>query len=395
MEFLFAFFYAFFPISLPLSSISLCLIIILALKNYKEYNNNEVRKLDFISLNLCALYALVIIGIIYSNSDWKWISLHLEKYSKFLIAVILIIFLKNNEKLQSISLKAFIASMIFILASTWINIWYVLPWSKTKEIGWGKSHHVFGDYITQNLMMAFFVSIGLYYSYISKKIEEKTLWIIITALSIISITHLSEGRTGLLALSASLLSTIIILTKRKWIVATLLLTIISAGFVFNTSTIIKNRFNQAIEEAQRHNEDKISSIGHRLYNYKTTIELIKEKPIWGHGTGGFHTEICKFLTPQEECDSYNWHPHNQFLLFGSDYGFIGIILYSTFIFSLYLTAYKSSELKLKILLGSFASILLIDSFFNSPLFSGRESHFFMYITALLVSMDHYKKFNLK
>jgi hypothetical protein len=57
------------------------------------------------------------------------------------------------------------------------------------------------------------------------------------------------------------------------------------------------------------------------------------------------------------------------------------------ILSLYRTALKSQRLDAKVLLFALASILLVDSLINSPLWSSRESQFFAYLIGLLVSMS--------
>jgi O-antigen ligase len=116
--------------------------------------------------------------------------------------------------------------------------------------------------------------------------------------------------------------------------------------------------------------------------------MMAESPIMGHGTGAYHTEICRFLDKPEWCEIFRWHPHNQFLLFGANHGLIGVLLYVALLASLYRVAMRSDHAQGKVLLVSLTSILLVDSMINSPLFSSRESHFFLFMMALLVAMNH-------
>lgn len=175
--------------------------------------------------------------------------------------------------------------------------------------------------------------------------------------------------------------------RGKVLLGFLLGIVLVLGFAFGTSSMLQNRFSMAVAEAQRHDVDNMSSIGHRLYNYKITPKLIAEKPFFGHGTGAYHTEICRFVEQQDGCQTFSWHPHNQFLFFGADHGLLGVALYILLILSLYRTALKSPNLDAKVLLCALASILLVDSLFNSPLFSSRESQFFAFMIGLLVSMS--------
>ncbi|MGB4346533.1 MAG: O-antigen ligase family protein, partial [Burkholderiaceae bacterium] len=269
---------------------------------------------------------------------------------------------------------------------TWANIWILLPWSNSQDPGWGKSHHVFGDYITQNVMMSFFVIISIQKSINKKNISDKICWAIISILAGISITHLSQGRSGLILLITGLISYAVISVRGKKLWVALAGIIIISIIAIGSSSIIQNRLITAYEEAQRNETDHTSSIGHRLYNYKLTPPLILEKPILGHGTGSYHIEVCKLIENKDLCPMFSWHPHNQFLFFGVDHGIIGIILYIFLIFSLYYIAFKSINYNAKILLFPLTTILVVDSLFNSPLFSSRESQFFIYMIALLVSM---------
>ncbi len=378
--------YLLFPTITNLSNIPLILIIILGIFTIGFKNIFEEIKTNPVALAFFMLYVIIIIGCIFTPSKWEWISLQLSKYAKFLYAIFIISILRKNNYLQKIAFNSFILAMLCILVSTWLNVWFTLPWSTTQNPGWGKSHHVFGDYITQNVMMAFFVIVSIQKSVSAEYLKNKIFWSFVAILAGVSITHLSEGRSGLLLLIIGLISYAIVITRGKKLLSALTIIIIILIIAISSSSVIRNRLTTAYEEAQRNDIDHISSIGHRLYNYKLTPILILEKPIFGHGTGAYHTEICKLIENKDLCPIFSWHPHNQFLFFGVDHGIIGIIFYIFLIASLYYTAKKSIDSNVRFLLFSLTAILVVDSLINSPLYSSRESHFFIYMIALLVSM---------
>lgn len=384
---LFAALFFFFPTILPLAHIALLLIVFTALMLFRKIDCWTVIKNTPVVWALGALYAVVLMGVINTPASWDWASLHLGKYAKLLYAVVLIFVLMGRIKLQKVAFNAFVCAMLFILLSTWLNVWFLLPWSVTQATGWGKTHHVFGDYITQNVMMAFFVVISTNNFFISKKIIQKVFWGVISLLAVVSISHLSQGRTGLVLLSVGLLAYVLSASRGIKLLYSLLGMLMVLGLAIGSSSMIQDRFSLAAQEVQRHDVDNMSSIGHRLYNYKITPKLIAEKPIFGHGTGAYHTEICRFIEKPEWCPIFSWHPHNQFLFIGADHGFLGISLYVLLILSLYHAALKSDNTETKFLLFSITSILLVDSLFNSPLFSSRESQFFICMISLLVCMS--------
>ncbi len=384
---LFASLFFLFPTVLPLSNLALFLLIVTWVFTIKDNAYKTVFLNTPVLWLLSALYLMVLIGTAWSPGNWEWISLHLAKYAKLLYAVVLVLLLTGRGNLQRAALNAFIAAMLFILLSTWLNVWFVLPWSITQETGWGKTHHVVGDYITQNIMMAFFAVLAVQRTMQPALPKQRAFWGITATLAIVSISHLSQGRTGLVVLLAGLLSYAAVVARGKRLVAAVAGVSLVLGLAFASSNILQNRFNEAVAEAQQRDVDQGTSIGHRLYNYKTTWNLISERPIFGHGTGAFHTEICRFIDASKDCPYYAWHPHNQFLFFGADHGIVGMILYVMLILGLYHTAAKSVSKEGQILLCALASILLVDSLFNSPLFSSRESQFFAYMIGLLVSMN--------
>ena len=64
-----------------------------------------------------------------------------------------------------------------------------------------------------------------------------------------------------------------------------------------------------------------------------------------------------------------------------------MLLYAALIASLFCMALRSSHSVARIWLACLTAILLVDSMFNSPMFSSYESHFFLYMLALLVAMN--------
>jgi len=387
LAFLFGALFLLFPIAAALSNVVLLLILITWLVTLKGQGYGDIFKSTPVLWFLSALYFVVLLGVTFTSSEWKWTSLHLSKYARFFYAIVIIFLLTRREHIQKYAFNGFVMAMMITLSSTWLNIWFVLPWSESKVIGWGQSHHVFGDYITQNVMMAFFTVIATHKSFQSPNTSLRVFWGITALLAAISITHLSEGRTGYILLVAGLISYALTMAKGKWLIASLTGIVLAATVALSPSSILKSRFTQAFEEARNHEVDNMSSIGHRLYNYKITPQLIAEKPLFGHGTGAYHTEICRFVGKPDWCPIFSWHPHNQFLFLGADHGLIGIGLYVLLILSLYRTALKSQRLDAKVLLSALATILLIDSLINTPFWSSRESQFFAYLIGLLVSMS--------
>lgn len=336
---------------------------------------------------MAGLFGLVVLGLLYTPAPWSWASLNLAKYAKLAYALVILLLLLQVPQWQRWALRAYVVAMLFVLVSTWLNVWFVLPWSYSKEPGWGLSHHVLYDYIIQNVMMSLFVVYALSQVQWRAWSGRSSAWLLVTVLGTVSISHLSQGRTGLLLLVAGMLAWGAYSGGGRRLLMGLPLALLAGVLLVMSSSLLKSRFEQAWQEFGNRHADPLSSIGHRSYNQEKTLQLIAEQPVWGHGTGAYHTEICRFVDKPEWCQIFNWHPHNQFLMFGADHGLIGMLMYAGLILSLLVTAWRSPHAKPRIWLGSLGAILLVDSMINTPLFSSSQSHFYVYMMTLLVAIN--------
>jgi O-antigen ligase len=174
--------------------------------------------------------------------------------------------------------------------------------------------------------------------------------------------------------------------KGKVAVVAVLAGLLGLAGLLATSDTMRARFDKAVAEAQQRETDNTSSIGHRLYNYKTAPKLVAQKPLLGWGTGAYHTQICHVLDKPEQCPTFSWHPHNQYLFFAAEHGMVGLGLYLALLASMAWVAFRSTDPQARTLLLGLTALLAVNSLFNSPLWSARESHFFTLMGALLASM---------
>ena len=382
-----------FPVMMAVANVAMALVLVLWLfagafpDRWKEIRHNPV------AVAALALYGVIAFGALYSPAPSSDILLHLEKYAKLLIAVVLMSLLVQPEWPRR-CMQAFVWAMGFILASTWLSVWWEVPWSNTHTRGFGVSHHVFGDYITQNVMMAFFALLALLRAWHAPRWSGRTAWGAVALLASVSITHLSDGRTGYLLLAVVVV--VFALTALKGRVAWLTLILATALMLLAlfSSGHMRDRFTLAVEEAQRVDQDRFTSIGNRVYLYKTVPALIAQKPLLGHGTGAYHGEICRMASTEQGCHIWvKWHPHNQFLFFAADHGALGLMAYLALLGSLLWRAGRTTDPQTRVLLIGLTGLLVADSMVNSPLWSGRESHFFVYMMALLACKANFEDQN--
>lgn len=161
-------------------------------------------------------------------------------------------------------------------------------------------------------------------------------------------------------------------TKNKYLV-------IGIGVAFLSMLLFSGNFQKRTAllfyEAQDYSSRKeyyYTSIGERLHLLEKGWGFIQQKPIIGWGTGSFASLWAKHKLPYmnqiADIKSNIANPHNQFLLFGVELGFVGLFALAVWLFSLLhpLTQSKNIQKKADSDLGNYplihVSIALIGAF---------------------------------
>lgn len=384
--------FLFFPVAMALGNASMILAFLLGIFALWA-GRKTVGDLFLNPVVVCSLglYLLLVLGSLYTNAPSADMWLHWKKYSKLLFVPVFV-FLLRDPIWQRRCMTAFMLSMGFILVSVYLNIFFQLPWSKTQNLGWGRDYTVIGDYITQNIMMAFFVILLLEYYLNAKQIFLRIFWGVAALMGIVAISQLSLGRTGYLVLFMALLFYGILWIRRiRYMVLLLAIVAMFAGLLWS-SEAFQNRWSLFLAEASNYQSMEITSIGGRINFWINTWEIIMQKPFIGWGTGSYHTQWCEHIQNSAWCGFGGWHPHNQYLFFWVEHGILGFLLFLVLVASVSWMAivYRAhaSTFRLSV---CFSVIFGVNSLINAALWSSRESHFFIMILCLLCAMILHEK----
>lgn len=373
--------FLFFPVVFALGNVLIALALVLSLLagNYRA-RWETIKGVPVVWWAL-GLYAMVLLGVTYSPAPSADVQLHLSKYSKLLWIPVLLSLLPEAQWRRR-CLWAFMAAMGFIMLSAFANVFWQLPWSRTQEIGWGKDHTVIGDYITQNIMMTFFVVAAMDLGRRTQSLWQRYAWWIAALMGAVVVTQLSQGRTGYVLLILSVGTYIFwsLQGRRRWLTLLSLSAVLVVALA--SSQTVRQRIDLAITEAAASDTMEITSIGGRVNFWKHTWTLVTEKPLQGWGTGSYHSVWCEYVTQPGWCQFGSWHPHNQYLFFWMENGLLGVVLF-VLLATATIWAARKAPVKDRAILWAFAAILAGNSLINSPLFSGRESHFFVLMLILL------------
>ncbi|MCU0762435.1 MAG: O-antigen ligase family protein [Hydrogenophaga sp.] len=331
------------------------------------------------------LAAAMLVAMLWSPAGWEQYADYLRKYLKLLLLPVFI-FLLVDPAVRKRCWQAFAAAMLFTLASTWLNVWFDLPWSSTRNQGFGVDHTVFKDHISQGIMMAMFTCAALFWAAKANQPVWRMVWGLIAALAAGSILFLSVGRTGYLSLVLSVLVfALAALASRPRLLAGLLVSgLIVLSGVFTFSSQFQQRTLQAWQEARTSSPSHVTSVGARVQVWHFAVEQIQQRPWLGAGTGSYPVLAAQHFDSPDMCATICPHPHNQFLFFLFELGLMGLAVFAWLILSIVRQAWRQPMVHRALMLA-FVAVMLVSNMTHSSFWLSTESHFFILFVALLMA----------
>jgi O-antigen ligase len=335
------------------------------------------------------LFVVICLGATYSSGSQSDILFLLKKYSKLLF-ILPAISLLQDEKWQQRALMAFSASMVLVLFLSLASVIWPLPFVLGTANGPGSSHHVFKDYIAQNLLMSFFAFFLAVKAQFANDLKSRIVLFSLAALAVVDVLFFVAGRTGYVSLALNAIVFIFFLSTIKKKIIGIILIFIVAVITLQLSTNFNNRVSSAVTEFKAQEKKELTSIGMRVEFFKKSIQLYQEKPFFGFGTGSYAYEFCRVADSAEWCDAGRFHPHNQFLAFLVQLGAIGLLAYLAFIAAAIKSATNQTRLPQICSVGLVAT-LIADSITHAPLFLVTEAQFFILLFSVFLTKSENTK----
>jgi O-antigen ligase len=332
-----------------------------------------------------ALMALLCLGTLWTIGPLDEAGWQISKYSKLLF-VPLVLVLAIDRNTRNAVLWAVLIALVLTAALSFVNALHPLPaWLSraTREGVLEGNNYIFKHHIIQNVFLSFGVLLCAVLAMASPTAMRRNLFVVFAILCASSILFMAQGRTGYLTLIAVIAllmgGWIYHHPKTRWVVA------IAAAVMFAAATFspaLQQRVTQTIQDYEAHKTQGASNaVGHRLVFWKTSIQIMRENPWFGAGTGAYRQEFLKRVSDPAFVAFGAYNPHNQFLYFGTQLGLTGVAAYIV----LLLTLWKSTDRlpnHRKILAQGVVLILTVYSIFDSPLFI-TEGHFFVILIGSL------------
>lgn len=157
-------------------------------------------------------------------------------------------------------------------------------------------------------------------------------------LLICNVVYITPGRSGYLALIALGLTTAFAYAyiNKKIVVPLIILMLIP--MLLLSSPTVRQRISQGVSETEHYKtKAEATSMGLRMALWSNTIELIRERPVLGYGSGSFEKAYSAKIAMDPAWEKTITHdPHNQFLKITAEQGIIGLIVFFAMIMSAFL-----------------------------------------------------------
>ena len=238
----------------------------------------------------------------------------------------------------------------------------------------------FITYTAHNILLAFSCMICLFLL-IEKNSKYKLILMSCVLIYFFNIFY-ESGRAGqlIVVLLLSSYSVFYFRKKMKYSISIILFLIISIFSLYQFSWTFKHRVNHTINEVVNEvNPNKIAqpkahSKFARFLLVKEALNFIKEKPVFGHGTGSFAKTFSKKINLKLPSGDVHT-PHNTYLYVWCETGIIGLMILLSIFYLQIKSLSKLSHRFHRILLPTGLMTIM---FFDSYLFSFIITVFYIY-----------------
>ncbi|THB77672.1 MAG: O-antigen ligase family protein [Desulfobulbaceae bacterium] len=324
------------------------------------------------------LFILLAVAISYSPDNLEKGLYVLKKYRELILLPIVVALLSSSKKYSKYAEQAFILGCVVLMCISYGMKAGIIP--SAGKFGYSVVYH-----ITHSLFMAILSFWMLHKSFASK--QYRLLWIVLFLAAVINMFYIAPGRTGMFVFSV--LMALFILQKfklRNCIVAAIIVIGLFTA-IYQSSDNFSRRTEAALSEIKNYQRgSSITSIGMRFDWWLTSIELIKKKPLTGHGTGSYEM-VHKEQTKSTRIKQTN-NPHNEYLFITVQTGLVGITLLLGLFACQFFRSMTLEDSERHILQGVIVA-MMSGCLMNSFLLDSQPGHFFMFMSGALLASAHH------
>ena len=278
-----------------------------------------------VALAVLAFLALLCLGLLWSEDRAEGLDV-VRKHWK--IAMLPVLLTAIRFEYRSWYLYAFLASMTVAMGITFLVRFGLVQYADVSPTHLTpKTFHVI-----YNPLLAFAIYLTLHEAIWGAAHRKPALRYVLLPLAGLMIVNMfiTEGRTGqavFLVLMALLLLQVFADNRIRAILAILLLlpAICITGYL--SSPTFHQRVDTARQEIASFHKNPDTSVGMRLLFFRNSLEIIRQHPWLGAGTGDFQAAYAEINRERSPASIATDNPHNQYVLVAAMLGLPGIFVF--------------------------------------------------------------------
>jgi len=337
-----------------------------------------------VAIAAVALFALYLAGTFYTIGSDSEVLNTVSKGARLLL-IPAVIPLMRDARWRRRGIVAFQTSMVATLALSyliWSGLLPVTAWLKGTQ----SDPVAFKAHITHNVFMAFAAFLFALAAVDAKTRRARVVLGVLCAAAVANVLVMVPGRTGHIVLVV--LFTYFLyrqLGAKGFAVAGVALGALAVVVFLSPDTMLHKRITLADDELQQWRTgappDLRNSIGQRLEILRNTLEVIRDNPVFGVGTGGFGEAYAALANRTGDVPTKN--PHNEFLMIIAQFGVAGLVVLVCVFATQWWAAARLPLRFDQTAARALVITMVVASILSSTLIDHAEGIFFVYMSALL------------
>jgi O-antigen ligase len=337
-----------------------------------------------VALAAIALFALYLAGTLYSVGSDLDVLMTVSKGARLLL-IPMVIPLMRDVQWRRRGLAAFQGSMIVTLVISYL-IWFGLMPPTVLLKGTQQDPVAFKAHITHNVFMAFTAFLLALAAVDAGTRRARILLGLLCSAAVVNVLVMVPGRTGHIVFVVLFAYFLYRQLGAKGIaIAGVALGALAVVVFLSPDTMLHKRIMLADDELQQWRAggpiDLKNSIGQRLEMLRNTIEVIRDNPILGVGTGGFGKAYADLAN--RTGDTLTKNPHNEFLMIVAQFGLLGLVVLVCVFGTQWWAAARLPDRFDQTAARALVITMVVASILSSTLVDHAEGIFFVYMSALL------------
>jgi O-antigen ligase len=270
-----------------------------------------------------AIVVYAVIGSLWAEVAWPARFSGIAPMAKLLVIPLLFIHFRRTGASDFV-FKAFFGSACVLLALSWLlALMPSLPW-RASEYGVPVK-----DYISQSGVFTLCVIVLLDRAFTVWKVAPRTAIIYagVSLLFFANIVLVATSRTTLVVLAVLLVMLGVKHHHRLalgWFLAGLA---VVAAISWAASPYLRSRVTNVTEELRNFRANEVdTSSGARVEFWKQSIEIVRQAPLLGHGTGSTRAVMSRNSGADPQARGAPSNPHNQIFAMAIPLGLVGVAL---------------------------------------------------------------------